>query len=857
MLSMSVINNIDYYCDLASEDYYISNGEPKGKWSGLGAQILGLHNEVETNIYRNILGGFSPDGTALCERQNNKHRSGWDLTFSAPKTVSILWARSDINMRAQIQAAQHSAVEQALFFLENHAAVTRRGHGGSIEEPVVGLVAALFEHSTSRAQDPQLHTHCLVANIAPRVDGSWGTLESKRLFQWQKAAGSIYRSTLANHLREIGFSIEQLEGQSHFEIQGIPKNICAHFSKRTKDIEAALKAMNVRTSASPIGSLIKLITRDKKQLVDRSALFLQWHKELDELGLSAERVKALVKSNTVIEQRPLPLTSIMAEMIEKYSVFRLQELYAAVAVEAQWQHANLQAIEGAVQHLIEQKEVIALGLDYANNQIFSTPTMIAKEQQIVRIADHLQQRSDYQLSEHSIQIAIQKQNQLQDFALSDEQTEAVFRVCQSGLDILEGIAGTGKSASMKAVKYAYESSGFKIIGATLARQAANQLETETGIDSYTLAKLLDELANDRMRLDHTIVLIDEAGQISSPDLLRLFEAVQRANGKVILVGEQQQMDAISHGGSLRFLSQRYGCAHIETIRRQREQWAREAVKQFRVGDATSALRAYQQHGLLHFADTSTDVRDQLVNQWKQFQQKHPHKQSMILAQSWQDVQLLNLSVRSYYQEKGLVGNENIETECFVSNRVMRFQFSKGERIRFARNDYRRGFTNGELGTIQQIEKRDSEVHFTIQCDNGRIVSLKQSDYCNEKGCLYLSQAYANTVYASQGSTINGDVFVYYTSGMDRSATYVAGSRHKNNCHWFINREEMDALMTPQDGSIEITDQLRILTLADRMSTNRRNFLAIEYLQVNTPQLETQHSNKSSLSRVISMELEAV
>ena len=841
MLSMNAINNLDYYADLASEDYYISGGEPAGQWAGLGARLLGLQGQVDTNDYRSVFRGYSPDGTALCENPGDDHRAGWDLTFSAPKSLSILWARSDADLRQQIQAGQLKAVQQALGFLERHAAVTRRGHGGHVQEAVTGLVAAMFEHSTSRAQDPQLHTHCLVANAAPRTDGTWGTLESRHLFLWQKAAGAVYRSALANHLREIGFTIEQPEGEAHFEVQGIPQQICEHFSKRAEAIEAALDELNVSSSASGIGDAIKLTTRTHKQQVDRPALFRQWHQELDTLGLSAEQAHALRNDQPVVEPNPLPLSSIVEQVVEKQAVFRLQDLYAAVAVEAQWHHADLRDIESTVQHLIEQQEVIALGRDEANNQLFSTPAMISKEQQLIRLADQLQQQAHYRLSEQTIKNAIRTQAQRQGFALSDEQAEGVFRVCQSGLDILQGAAGAGKSTSMQAVKIAYAGAGFKVMGATVARQAANQLEAETGITSHTLAKLLDELEHDRLQLDHTAVLIDEAGQLSSLDLLRLMDAVQRANGKLILVGEQQQMDAISHSGSLRFLSQRQGCARIETIRRQNELWAREAVKQLRAGDAKAALHAHQERGLLHFADNSATAREQLVQHWQQYQQQHPDKQSMILAQRWRDVQPLNESVRRYYQDQGQVGQENIEADCAVSNHVMRFQFSSGERVRFTRNDYRRGYTNGDLGTIEQVEQQGEELHFTVRCDNGRTVSFKQSDYSDDKGRLYLAQAYATTVYASQGSTVKGDVFVYYTSGMDRSASYVAGSRHKDQCHWFVNREEMDALSGARDQGVASNDATRFEILAKCMSTNREKFMAVEYLpeQVNqaTPQRE--------------------
>jgi conjugative relaxase-like TrwC/TraI family protein len=828
---MNAISSLDYYSDLASEDYYTSGGEPAGIWSGLGARLLELNGQIDNSEYRSIFRGYAPDGTALCERPGDGHRSGWDLTFSAPKSVSILWARSDANLRQEIQAGQLKAVRQALAFIEKHAAVTRRGHAGYKQEAVTGLVAALFEHSTSRAQDPQLHTHCLIANVAPRTDGSWGTIESRQLFLWQKAAGAVYRSTLANHLREIGFEISQPETASHFEVEGIPQGICERFSKRAEAIEAALADLNIASSASHIGNAVKLTTRTHKQSIDRPALFKQWHQELDEHGLSADQAQALRSAHPEINAEPLPISTIAEQMVEKRSVFRLQDLYEALAVEAQWSHAELHDIETAAQQLIEEREVVALGRDEANSELFSTPSMISKERALVRLADQLQSQTHYQLSDEIIERAISAHSEIQGFSLSDEQAESVFSVCQSGLDILQGAAGAGKSISMRAVKSAYESTGFSVIGATVARQAANQLETETAINSKTIAKLLSEIKGSNLSLENTVVLVDEAGQISTLDLLRLASAVHQARGKLILVGEEQQMDAITHGGSLRYLSQRQGCARIQTIRRQNELWAREAIRQFRAGNALEALQAHQERGLLHFADNSADARELLVNRWREFQQQNPEKDSMILAQRWRDVIPLNEAVRNCFQEQGKVGQEDIETSCAVSNHTVRCQFSSGERVRFTRNDYDRGYTNGDLGTIQQVvEQTNGEIHFTVQCDNGQIAQFSNTDYCDEKGNLYLVQAYATTVYASQGTTVNGDVFVYYTSGMDRSASYVAGSRHKDNCHWFANREEIDALSGAKDCGMRIDDSQRLQILAHRMSTNRIPHLAIEFLE---------------------------
>lgn len=847
---MNAINSLDYYSDLAKEDYYISGGEPKGNWAGLGARCLGLTDNVDTKDYRNVFRGYAPDGTPLCENHGNKHRAGWDLTFSAPKSLSLVWALSDEKSRQEIQAGQLKAVKHALRFIEQHAAITRRGHGGKQQESVVGLVAALFDHCTSRARDPQLHTHCLIGNIAPRHDGTWGTLESRHLFLWQKAAGAVYRATLANHLRDMGFHIEQPDGKDHFEVKGVSRSICRHFSKRAQAIEAVMEALNVSNSSSKIGDAIALKTRAHKQKIDRPALFKEWHSMLNTLGFTSKHLASIQDKNVEVIPMPLPLSSIVERVVEKQAVFRLQDLYAAVAIEAQWQHTDLCEIEYTVQTMIEQQEVVFLGIDMNNNQLFSTPAMIALEKTLIEYADKLQQQNHYQLPEHTILNAVSQQAANQDFSLSDEQIEGVFSMCQTSLDILQGAAGAGKSTSTQAVKIAYESAGFKVIGATIARQAAKQLEEETGIISSTLAKLLIELESGKTKLTNTVVVVDEAGQLSSPDLNTLMTAIYNAGGKLILVGEQQQLDAITHTGSLRYLSQRQGCARVKTIRRQREPWACEAVGQLRTGNAMDALLAHKQRELLSFADDAQQARMELVKRWQQYCQDNPDKDTMILAQRWRDVKPLNDLVRQVHQAQGNLGNENIELDCVVGKNIMSFQFSMGERIRFTRNDYRKDLTNGQLGTIESVEQNGEDIHFTIRCDDGRTVSFNRSDYCDEHGSLFMVQSYATTVYASQGSTVDGDVFVYYSSGMDRSASYVAGSRHKDNCHWFVNSQEMDTLSGASDKGIAGTEQTRLTTLARCMSTNKEKYLAVEYLA--EQQVQPQHQAGFDLAMSIAL-----
>ena len=198
---MSGAGQGDYYLELAAEDYYLKGGEPPGIWEGKGAEELGLSGEVKAEDLKNILNGYSPDGSKeLVQNAGKENRqSGWDLTFSAPKSVSTAWSQSEGEQRTAFQEAHKEAVKKALNYIENEAVTTRRGQGGT-EKEKANIAIATFEHGTSRAQDPSLHTHALVVNAGVRADGSTGSIESRQIFSHKMAAGAVYRAELAKRI---------------------------------------------------------------------------------------------------------------------------------------------------------------------------------------------------------------------------------------------------------------------------------------------------------------------------------------------------------------------------------------------------------------------------------------------------------------------------------------------------------------------------------------------------------------------------------------------------------------------------------------------------------------------------------
>ncbi len=277
------------YCEhLGQDDYYLRDGVPPGWWAGEGAARLSLSGPVTRSEFEAALRGVDPktgERLAALGGKNQNHAAGWDVTFSAPKSVSVQWALSEPGDRFGVERAHRVAVDTATAFLEQTAAWARRGKGGANREQTAGLLMARFDHHTSRDLDPQLHSHVFVLNLAPRKDGTWGAIVSRELYKAQKQAGAVYRQALAAALEREGHAIER-SGDS-FRMRAIPREIERAFSKRRQAIEAAAETHGY-TSAKGM-QLAALRTRRAKRDVPRDALFETWRAEARARGFEFRR----------------------------------------------------------------------------------------------------------------------------------------------------------------------------------------------------------------------------------------------------------------------------------------------------------------------------------------------------------------------------------------------------------------------------------------------------------------------------------------------------------------------------------------------------------------------------------------
>lgn len=301
----SVAAAIAYFKHMASDEYYTSDREADGEWDGRGAERLALEGPVSKADFEAALNGIDPETGQPLVQLGRNHAPGWDMTFSAPKSVSVMWALSPAAERAKIEAAHRAAVGAATLYLEDAHAFTRRGKGGAIREPVAGLTVARFHHHTSRDLDPQLHSHAFIFNLAPRRDGSWGTLVSRELYKAQKEAGAVYRGHLANALERGGYAVERRG--AGFRLKAIPQHVERAFSKRRQAIEQAAEAHGYRT---PKGmEMAALRTRQAKRPHERAALFEAWKQEARTLGFDLQKARQQAASQPIPQAQKQSLTS--------------------------------------------------------------------------------------------------------------------------------------------------------------------------------------------------------------------------------------------------------------------------------------------------------------------------------------------------------------------------------------------------------------------------------------------------------------------------------------------------------------------------------------------------------------------
>lgn len=689
MITVSKIKNsgtaLAYYSE--RDDYYREGGGAPAAFYGKGAESLGLKGRMES---RGDAQRFADALSGKATGREIRHTPGWDVTFSAPKSVSVA---ALVGGDQRLIAAHDAAVRAALAYIEQHAIVTRqRGTDGSGYAWRHGdMVAAVFRHSTNREQECQLHSHAAIANCTrdPQT-GAWRAIDSREIFRIQREAGAIYTSELTASARELGREIEwriNAEGHPTFELSDVPREVRDHFSSRSQQVEAALAARGLdRATASPDAKqAAALDTRADKEVVDHAVLATRWRDEARALGFDPDRpapAPAWPDPAARREAAEAAVKQAAEHLSERDARFSARALEHEARLFAQG-HADGVAIRDAIGDLtkrgeLEQRAVLTRAAGGRREQAagFTTRTGIQTEQKMLQSAQRLTDRRAYlgptdATRGHRDRLAadaIRHQEARGGREFSPEQRAATQAILTSGksLHVLHGHAGTAKTSSvLAAVRHSATEQSFKVRALAPTNAAAEKLGGALLLKGQTVAAWI---ASDHSaqrpgaQPQRELWVVDEAGMISAKDMRALLEKGDREQAVVILAGDTRQLGSVEAGEAFDQIRNVHGSVDLIDIKRQRNEPLRSAVYDAVRGDAKAALDKVPVVEL--------KTREQRVQEITRLYMARPadeRRETVVLAPGKDDRAQINTAIREARQARGELGRETTITSLVKSD----------------------------------------------------------------------------------------------------------------------------------------------------------------------------------------------
>jgi len=478
-------------------------------------------------------------------------------------------------------------------------------------------------------------------------------------------------------------------------------------------------------------------------------------------GLASERVSELLAIARENGEKIIARPTIALEAITQgQATFTIRDLARFIH-----RHSDgMKQFERAMSAVRSLPELVALGKDGRGEERFTSREMIQVEARLERTATALAGRAAHSIPPAAHDSAVAAAG-MRGLVLGEEQQIALRHVTRGGdLAAVIGYAGTGKSALLGVAREAWESARCQVQGAALSGIAAENLEAGSGIASRTIASLEHQWAQGRELLtDRHVLVIDEAGMIGTRQMERIISEAEKRGAKVVLVGDPEQLQAIEAGAAFRSIAERHGAIEITEVRRQREDWQRQATRKLATGRSGEAIDAYEQRGMVHMADTREQAHSELVDGWDRARQAEPEKSRIILTHTNAEVRDLNALARARLRISGELG-DNVTVSTARGQR----EFAVGDRIMFLKNERGLGVKNGSLGRIESV----SAARMAVTLDDGRSVAFDLKDYA------HIDHGYAATIHKAQGVTVDR-AHVLATPGMDRHSAYVALSRHRD------------------------------------------------------------------------------
>jgi conjugative relaxase-like TrwC/TraI family protein len=822
-----------------------AEGEQAGHWTGRQAALLGLSGEVTTADLQALLEGRDPRsgvslGSPFVNRVTSSGRvvravAGFDATLSAPKSLSVWWALSGDDGLAECHDV---AVRAVVDCVERFGSTTRvRSNGARLHPESQGLTVAVFRQTTSRLDDPQLHSHVVISSKVQTDDGRWLALDARSLKGFQRALGGLYQSVLRAELTArygVAFG-EIVKGQA--EIAGMPDGLLEEFSKRSVQVERAYQRLladfYAREGRDPIskedGAMRRQAaadTRGHKSGHGAGDLRSRWLAEAATVGVTAETLADSIR--TAADNRPeveqsVTVGEVVAAVAEQRSAWHRFDVLQAICDVARPQPGMDGAQWALMLHAVTDS-VLAECVDLdPDDQSTLRRGSDGRSVWIEPSARHHTSSEVLAQEEHIICWAMDAQldppapstTGVNTGRLDVMQAEAAAAVAGSDrLVLVVGPAGAGKTTMLAAAVDDLNHQGRVVFGVAPTAKAARVLDSETGMTSDTVAKLLHEWRRTdrpperpwRLPVGATVI-VDEAGMINTGDLHQLSHLADAQQWRLVLVGDPHQLQAVGRGGMFGELCATGRTIELDTIHRFHSQWEAAASLKLRHGDP-GGLDAYLDHDRI-FAAPFLEHVDNLAQYWAGARDRGEYV--AITTTTNDHVDAINTAVHDHRRELGQLGDTVLELgdglavavgDVITTRRNERFlRTTAGESVR--NRDY---WTIDTIGADGSLSVTRIDGHGSVTLPAGYVAEHVQLGYAATEPGNQSDTATRSATLATMATTCRG-LYVAITRGQVENLVLVVTDSH----------DVADA--------VDVLEQVLASDRADRPATSVRRDLA--------------------------------
>ena len=749
----------------AKDNYYSSDKEQPSGWWGAGAEAAGFGNGAGSNVdpqqFEAALRGELPDGTQLGTERNGEwqHKPGWDLTWSAPKSVSLL---ALIGGDSRLIAAHDRAVQAAMTHIEQHQVHTRIRQDGEVQlVQTDNLTAALFRHDLNRNQEPQLHTHAVVLNATQTPDGQWRSIESRPMLKEIKPNGELYRAHLAAEVTRLGYQI--IPGkEGTFEIAGITQETLDRFSSRSAQVEARLeeKGLTRATATTDQKMDATLKSRRAKEHVDRTTLKAEWQARigsdqpaLTSLVQSATRHEQAYTRNAASQQTAARdavahAVSALSEREQAFSHHRLAEAATRFALGRAAPHA----VEAAITHAVKSRDLIPRTVTEPSPQTradtarpgYTTPTAIRLETTLFALLDRAKGATQPLVNDRAAKAAIETaeaRSETRGHAWNEDQRAATHGILTSRdrVVLLQGSAGTAKTSTVLAtVAAAAEAKGYTVRALAPSASAAQTLGDALRTEGQTVHRFLGELSQngtspglvDRLTGGREVWIVDEMSLLGTRKTVELLQAAREQRARVILTGDRIQLGSVEAGQAFAQAQERgLDTFRLTEIVRQQSEAGRAAVRAMIARDAPAAFQALERDGGRIIEEGDPGARLMMMAQHYAALTPEARTNTILIEPSREGSEAVKHTVRTLLQMQGELtgpaapGTRLLDAGLSNADKKTAVSYEVGQVIRTSKAlDLEGGRLNrGDYAIVSAIDARHDRL--TLRTEEGQSLTL--------------------------------------------------------------------------------------------------------------------------------------